>query len=115
MSKYRLTLSNKDSGVIKTDFMVGESRTEFYYSGGIKFPKEAKWKLDLKLLDISQDPNHPKIRIRIEKDEFLNPGFLEDWQHTQSDFLTEKSMLYRIGRWIELDRKVNQLLTPQEN
>lgn len=102
LSKYSLTTSNKDAGLIKTDFLNGHSRTEFLYSVGMRLPKENKWKLELRFLSLK---NLNTIQIKIEKEEFVNPGFLEQWRHTESDLLTEKAILYRIGRTVYLDKK----------
>lgn len=105
LSKYSIDYSNKDSGVIKTTFISDHSRSEFYYSGGIKLPKENKWKLELRLLSI----NNHTTRVKIEKEEYVNPGFLEEWKQTQSDLLSEKAILYRIGRIISLENELEKL------
>ena len=113
VSKYKITFSNKDAGIIQTDFLTGISKTEFYYSGGEKFQKEIKWKLQLKLIPTTTPQGTSLIKVRVSKEMYISPGFLEDWRPTQTDYLTEKALLYRIGRIITLDSKIEKLTTPQ--
>ncbi len=115
LSKYKIIFSNKDAGILNTDFMTGTSRTEFYYSGGEQFFKETKWKLQLKLLSTTNKKGASLVKVRVAKEAYISPGFLEDWQPAESDYLTEKTILYRIGRIVYLDSKVEKLTTPQHN
>ncbi|MBI3018317.1 MAG: hypothetical protein HYY61_00255 [Deltaproteobacteria bacterium] len=114
LSKYKITFSNKDAGVIQTDFLTGYSRTEFYTSGGEKFQKEIKWKLQLKLISTTTQKGTSLVKVRVAKETYISPGFLEDWKSTETDYLTEKALLYRIGRIVYLDSKVEKLTTPQQ-
>lgn len=111
LSKYKITFSNKDAGIIQTDFLTGTSRTEFYYSGGEKFQKEIKWKLQLKLIPTTTQKGTSLVKVRVAKEIYISPGFLEDWRPMESDYLTEKALLYRIGRIVYLDSKVEKLTT----
>lgn len=113
LSKYKITFSNKDAGIIQTDFLTGTSRTEFYTSGGERFQKEIKWKLQLKLIPTTTPKGTSLVKVRVAKEMYINPGFLEDWKPTETDYLTEKALLYRIGRIVYLDSKVEKLTTPQ--
>ncbi|MBI3018111.1 MAG: hypothetical protein HYY62_09030 [Deltaproteobacteria bacterium] len=114
LSKYKITFSNKDAGLIQTDFLTGYSRTEFYTSGGEKFQKEIKWKLQLKLIPTTTQKGTSLVKVRVAKETYISPGFLEDWKPTETDYLTEKALLYRIGRIVYLDSKVEKLTTPQQ-
>lgn len=114
LSKYKITFSNKDAGIVQTDFLTGHSRTEFYYSGGEKFQKEIKWKLQLKLIPTTTPKGTSLVKVRASKEIYISPGFLEDWQPAETDYLTEKALLYRIGRIVYLDSKVEKLTTPQQ-
>ncbi len=113
LSKYKITFANKDAGIVQTDFMTGASRTEFYTSGGEKFQKEIKWKLQLKLIPTMTPKGSSLVKVRVAKETYISPGFLEDWKPTETDYLTEKALLYRIGRIVYLDAKVEKLTTSQ--
>ncbi len=110
--QYKYPAANKDSGFIETDFYTGYSKREYIFSGGEKFPKESKWKLTLRFLVMKSHPSSPRVRVRIKKEEEVNQGFLEGWKKIESDLLTEKVILYRIGRVLYLNRKIEQLSTP---
>ncbi|HBQ21872.1 MAG: hypothetical protein A2Z91_01745 [Deltaproteobacteria bacterium GWA2_38_16] len=97
LSKYQVTISNKDTGLIKTDFIISHA------------PKETKWKLELRLLASEAEET---VKVRVEKEAYISPGFLEAWEPLQTDFWVEKALLYRIGRIIELDARVDKLTTP---
>lgn len=112
--QYKYPTANKDSGFIETDVTTGYSKREYIFSGGEKFPKESKWKLTLRFLVMKSHPSSPKVRLRIKKEEEVNQGFLEGWKKIESDLLTEKVILYRIGRVLYLNKKIELLSTPQE-
>ena len=114
LSNYKITFANKDAGIVQTDFMTGTSRTEFYYSGGEKFQKEIKWKLQLKLIPTTTPKGTSLVKVRVAKETYISPGFLEGWEPLETDYLTEKALLYRIGRIVYLDTKVEKLTTPQQ-
>lgn len=110
--QYKYPTANKDSGLIETDVATGYSKREYIFSGGEKFQKESRWKLTLRILAMKSHPSSPKIRIRIKKEEEVNQGFLEGWKKIESDLLTEKVILYRIGRVLYLNKRIELLSIP---
>lgn len=111
--QYKYPVENKDAGYIETDFMKGHSQKEFFYSGGQKFQKERKWKLKVWLLSLSSTEDKFRVRVKIEKEEYLGTDFLEGWQRSESDFVEENVILYRIGRVLDLNKVIEGLTTPK--
>ncbi|MBI4040519.1 MAG: hypothetical protein HY390_01495 [Deltaproteobacteria bacterium] len=99
--------NNKDAGIIDTDFKFGTSDQHYYYAGGQRRAQDMKWRLKIRVLKLAKDLFGEKSQVRIEKEEWISPGPLEAFAAVPSNGYLEKAILYRIGRLIELEKKLN--------
>ena len=112
--QYKYPSANKDAGYLETDFLKGESDADFYYSGGEKFHKETKLKFKIWVSKSEDITESTPIKVTLQKEFYINSGFLEGWEPSKTDLLIEEIILYRIGRVIELDKSTGQLTTPSQ-
>jgi len=110
--EYSYPLADKDTGSIDTEFKLSSSKKDFIFAGGQRMQKDVKSRLHVRLLAIRG--GSPKTRVNISRERYVDRGFLEGFERTQSDLITEKVVLYRIGRIISLEKKIGALRTPQE-
>jgi len=109
LKKYPIKLNNMDSGILETDWVRGDKLfampTETKPRAGLRYKltlRIVKGKLD--------DKAATKVTctktIEVQRDFFSGP------ETVRSDGLEENTILYRIGRFVDIDRILTKSETP---
>lgn len=106
MQKYDLAMKNQEAGVVKTRWMDNTLALNFSDSfGSSDAVKAAKFKLIINIVKGFRGSREVS-KITIFKRQMVEHDFLQGWKVVPSDGISEKSILYRIERVLEIDRKL---------
>jgi len=109
MKRYDISYQNQESGKIKTRWMDNTLQVNFTDSfGSSDAIKAAEFKLQI---NVSEGYSYGRkvTKITIFKRQRIENDFLQGWKEQQSDGIQEKTLLYRIGKIIEIDTKLKEL------
>lgn len=107
LQSYPIRISNMDQGIIETDQIRGyrvwtPPHKPNDTSGGLAY------RLVLHVIRGHYDGRNA-IRVTILKDKSLQKDFFSEAENQPSDGLEEKSLLYRIGREIQIERALEKV------
>ena len=109
MQKYDMELQNQESGTIKTRWMDNTLSFNFADSFGRNDSvKAAKFKV---IINVSKGIRAQKevAKVSIFKRQMVEQDFLQGWKVVRSDGILEKTILYRINRIINLEKKLKKI------
>jgi hypothetical protein len=106
LQPYPLRVSNMDQGLLETDSVRGFKVWTPPFEPDSGTSGQA-YKLTLKILK-GKFAGKAATKVSILKEQSLQRDFFSDPKPTASDGLEEKSLLYRIGREIQLERTLNK-------
>lgn len=108
-SKYNLSLQSQDSGVIKTHWHDNTLEINFVDSFGSKDAvKAAKFKLIINVVKGFRG-RREVTKVTVFKRQMVEQDFLQGWKIVQSDHILEKTILYRIGRNLDIAQKLKKI------
>lgn len=107
LQPYPLHVSNMDQGVLETDMIRGNKVWAPPYKPMAGNSGEA-YHLSIHVIKGSLD-NRPATRVTIVKDTEVQVDFFSDPKNIASTGLEEKSLLYRIGREILIERALAKI------
>jgi hypothetical protein len=103
LRKYPVRINNIDLGVLETDFVKGD---KLWSDPKDKHPNTGlRYKLTLRVVRGRVD-NKSAVNVTVLKAAEVQPDFFSAVQQIPSNGLEEKGILYRIGRFLEIERLV---------
>ncbi len=109
MKRYDISYQNQESGKIKTRWMDNTLQVNFTDSfGNSDAIKAAEFKL---LVNVAEGYSYGRkvTKVTVYKRQRIEHDFLQGWKEKQPDGIQEKTLLYRIGKLIEIDTKLKEL------
>ena len=109
MAKYDLELKNQEAGVVKTRWIDNTLETNFADSfGGSDAVKAAKFKLILNVVKGFRG-NQEVSKVTVFKRQLIEQDFLQGWKVVPTDGILEQSLLYRVERLLNIDKKLKKI------
>jgi hypothetical protein len=105
LQPYPLRISNMDQGTLETDMIRGYRVWSPPYKSESSASAEA-YRLTIRVIKGAPLAGKPATKVTIVKEVQLQRDFFSDPQALPSDGLEEKSVLYRIGREIQIERAI---------
>jgi hypothetical protein len=109
MNRFDLSLNNLESGVIKTRWMDNTNEVNFVdaFSKG-DMVKAAKYKL---IINVEKGfrSGGEVAKVTVYKRQLVEQEFLQGWKEIPSDGIQEKVILYRVGRLVSIDKKLQDI------
>ena len=106
MKRFDISYQNQESGKIKTRWMDNTLQVNFADSFGSKDKiKAAEFKL---LINVAEGYSYGRkvTKVTVFKRQRVENDFLQGWKEKSTDIIQEKTLLYRIERLIEIDKKL---------
>lgn len=104
--KYPVRLNNIESGLLETDYIKGDKLFADPSEGG---PPKAnvRYKINVRAIK-GKDSGKPATKVTVTKTAEIQPDFFTGFKEIPSNGLEEQTIMYRIGRYLEMDRKLAQ-------
>lgn len=109
MQRFDVAFQNQEAGKIKTRWMDNTLEVNFTDSFGSNDKiKAAEFSL---LVNVAEGFSYGKkvSKVTIFKRQRIENDFLQGWKEAPSDGIQEKTLLYRIGVWIDMDNKLKEI------
>ncbi len=109
MKRFDISYQNQESGKIKTRWMDNTLQVNFSDAfGSGDAVKAAEFKL---LINVAEGYSYGRkvTKVTIFKRQRVENDFLQGWKEKISDVIQEKTLLYRISRLIEIDKKLKEI------
>lgn len=103
LQPYPLRISNMDQGVLETDMIRGDRVWVAPYKREATGATSETYRLTIRVIKGALD-SRSATKVTVVKDSQLQVDFFSDPRSLPSDGLEEKSVLYRIGREIQVER-----------
>jgi len=109
MRKYDIAENNQEAGFIKTRWEDNTLELNFTDSfGSSDSIKAAKFKLIVNVVKGFR-MGREVTKVTVYKRQLVEQDFLQGWKETNTDNITEKTILYRIERGIAIDNKLKEI------
>ena len=109
MKRFDISYQNQESGKIKTRWMDNTLQVNFTDSfGSSDAIKAAEFKL---LINVAEGYSYGRkvTKVTIFKRQRVENDFLQGWKEKPTDIIQEKTLLYRIDRLINIDKKLKEI------
>lgn len=104
-----LDIANRESGFVRTRWIDNTSERNFFDSFGTgKFYLKARYRIRVSLAKGFFNGS-PSVKSSVFKEQMVQRDVLEGWQPVVTDSLEEKTLLYRIGRLIAIQKTLNEI------
>jgi hypothetical protein len=109
IKKYDIAQQNQEAGYIKTRWMDNTLEINFTDSfGSSDAIKAAKFKLVVNVVK-GYRSSREVAKVTIFKRQLVEQDFLQGWKELSTDGIMENTLLYRIGRIIDIDNKIREI------
>lgn len=109
MRRFSTSENNPEAGIIKTKWADNTVEVNFADSfGSTDRIKSARFKL---IVNVSKgfQLGREVTQVSIQKKQLVEQDFLQGFREIPTDMIEEKTLLYRIGRLIEIEKKLEQI------
>lgn len=114
MNNFEIEQKNQEAGYIKTRWIDNTLEVNFADSfGGQDTVKAARYKLMINVTK-GYSSNKEVSKVTVYKRQLIEQDFLQGWKEVTSDSIKEKTILYRIGRLIKIDSKLEKIQKARE-
>ncbi len=114
MKRYDIELQNQETGVIKTRWIDNTLEVNFADSFAANDRiKTARFKI-LVNVERSYKANAPVTKVSVYKRQLVEKDFLQGWKEVRKDHILEKTILYRVERYITLDKYLQKIQKQNE-
>jgi hypothetical protein len=114
MKKFDLALKNQESGVIRTHWIENTSELNFSDSfGSSDAVKSAKFKITVNVVR-GYRTTREVSKITIQKRQLIEQDFLQGWKEIPSDGIQERTLLYRVKKYIDIDNQLKAIEKKKE-
>jgi hypothetical protein len=101
LRKYPVKINNIDLGVLETDFVKGD---KIFTDPNDNRPKPGyRYKITVRVVR-GRIEGKNAVEVTVLKSSEIQPDFFSGFQPVPSNGLEESGILYRIGRYLEIDR-----------
>lgn len=105
----RLDVSNREGGVVQTRWTDNTAEKNFVDSfGAAESFLKAQYRVRITVAKGFYN-GKPSVRVTVQKEQMIQRDVLEGWRPTESDSIDENTLLYRIGRLIQIKLKLQSL------
>jgi hypothetical protein len=108
LKKYPVHLNNIESGILETDYIKGDKLFAEPVEGRTK--QGMRYKLTIRAVK-GRIEDKSAIKIICTKTSEVQRDFFTGFQPITTDGLEEKAILYRIGRYLEMERILSKVST----
>ena len=105
--KYPVRLNNIESGILETDYIKGDKIFVDPSEGGPP-PSAARYKINIRAIK-GKDEGKGAVKVVITKVTEIQPDFFTGFKEIPTDGLEERTIMYRVGRFLDLDKKLSQV------
>ena len=104
----RIDISNREGGYLQTKWTDNTAERNFSDSfGGVNAYQKAQYRIRITLAK-SIHKQKSAIKISLLKEQLVQNDVLDGWRPIETDSVDEMTLLYRIGRLIQLRMKLAQ-------
>lgn len=115
MNNYEIEQKNQEAGYIKTRWIDNTLEVNFADSfGGQDAVKAAKFKIMINVTK-GYKSNKEVSKVTVYKRQLIEQDFLQGWKEINSDGIKEQTILYRIGRLIDIESKLREIQKVRED
>ncbi|MCC6278319.1 MAG: hypothetical protein IT289_10440 [Oligoflexia bacterium] len=105
LRKYPVRINNIDLGVLETDYIKGDKLFSDPKDGR---PRPGlKYKINMRVVR-GRVEGRAAVNVTVLKTSEIQPDFFSSTQQIPSDGLEERALLYRIGRFLDIDRMLTK-------
>lgn len=109
MRRYDLAIQNQQSGVIRTRWIDNTLELNFADSfGSNDAVRAARFKLVINVVKGFRGDREVS-RVSVYRRQMVEKDFLQGWQVVPSDGIQEQIILYRIGRLLEIEERIERI------
>ncbi len=114
MKRFDLAVQNQETGTIKTRWMDNTKELNFANSfSNTTDVKAARFRLQVNVVKGFKG-DREVTKVTFFKRQLIEQDFLQGWKEEPSDGITERVLLYRIGRILERERKLDLIQKRKE-
>lgn len=114
MKQYDLAVQNQENGTIKTRWMDNTSELNFANSFSNNTDvKAARFRMQVNVVKGFRGEREV-AKVTFYKRQLIEQDFLQGWKEEPSDGITERVLLYRIGRILEREKKLDDIQKRRE-
>ena len=108
LKKARIDISNREGGYIQTKWTDNTAERNFSDSfGGVNAYQKAQYRIRVTLAKTVYK-QQGAIKISLLKEQLVQNDVLDGWRPIETDSVDEMTLLYRIGRIIQMRMKLEQ-------
>jgi hypothetical protein len=109
MRRYPVRVNNIDAGILETDYI----KADKLFSMPSETPPRpgVRYKIIVRGIKGSVE-GKPAVEVKLQKIVEMQENFFEGFRTVPSDGLEEQTILYRIGRYLEIDQMLGKTQTP---
>lgn len=115
LKSYYLDVTNRDAGIIQTRWMDNTSDRVFVDEyGSAKANLKAQFRFKV-LVSQGFFDGKRSVRVTVRKEQLVQTDVLDGWRPVESDSIDENTLLYRIGRLIQMRAKLEEIETKRRD
>lgn len=105
----RLDVSNREGGVVQTRWTDNTAEKNFVDSfGGADAFLKAQYRVRVTAAKGFYN-GKPSVKVTVQKEQLVQRDVLEGWKPMESDTIDENTLLYRIGRLIQIKLRLQAM------
>ncbi len=109
MKSMRLDVTNREAGFLQTRWMDNTKEKNFTDGDGVSAPyMRAQYRFKVSISS-GVYRGKPAMRVSVQREQFAQRDALDDFRPLESDSIEENTLLYRIGRLINLRSRIAKL------
>jgi hypothetical protein len=106
---YRLDITNREGGVVQTRWTDNTAEKNFVDSfGGADSYLKAQFRVRI-IVSKGFYNGKPSTKVTVQKEQMIQRDVLEGWKPVPTDGIDENTLLYRIGRLIQIKLTLQKL------
>lgn len=102
---YPMNINNMDTGFLQTLYITGKHRYKAPHEQKKRLPSGYQYRINVHILKSNSDR---RTKVTIQKEVRIQKDFFSDPLESNSDGYEEKSLIYRIGREIKIEKKLRR-------
>jgi hypothetical protein len=100
---------NRENGTLQTKWIDNTAERNLIESAGsVSVYQKAQYRFRIQIAKGAFE-GRPSVRISVQKEQQIQRDALEGWIHQSSDGIQENSMIYRIGKVIEIKNRMQEI------
>lgn len=109
LKSFYLDITNRDAGIIQTRWMDNTADRVFVDEfGSARANLKAQFRFKV-LVSQGFYEGQRSVRLSVRKEQMVQTDMLDGWRPIESDSIDENTLLYRIGRLIQMRAKIEEI------